>query len=68
MSLNRLIGTLTRQLTNWGVERGIDFYARRSGGVTEEGELSPAARKQAKTARETAKRAKKAARLTRKLR
>ncbi|SHL75033.1 hypothetical protein SAMN05444389_101169 [Paracoccus solventivorans] len=68
MNLNRLIAMLTRRLTNWGVNKGIDLYSRRSGGVSADGKLSPAAQKQAKTARQAAKRARQAARITRRLR
>ena len=73
MNLNALFNgrlgrMLIQRLTNWGVNKGVDTYARRTGGTTADGKLTPAAQKQARTAREAAKRARQAARITRRMR
>lgn len=68
MNANRLMSMLIRRLMNWGMDKGIDLYARRSGGTAVDGKPTPAAQKQAKTARQAAKRARQAARITRRLR
>lgn len=66
-----IVGQFTRLLTNrlmkWGVNKGIDVVARRGGGTTAGGQMSPQAQKQAKAAREAVKRARKAARIARRM-
>ena len=71
MNLNGLLNQFTRILTNrlmnWGVNKGINTMARRSGGTTPTGKMTPQARKQEKTTREAVKRAREAARITRRM-
>ncbi|WP_449042488.1 hypothetical protein [Paracoccus sp. (in: a-proteobacteria)] len=68
MNANGLMSMLIRRLMSWGMDKGIDLYARRSGGTDADGKPRPAAQKQARAAREAAKRARQAARITRRLR
>lgn len=68
MDMNRLITMIVnlfvRKAVNTGVNKGIDFAARRGKAPAE---MTPGERSQAQDARELAKRARKAARLTRRI-
>ena len=67
MSIVRFLSRLfARRVTNWGIRKGTNAIASRSGGAAA-GKMSPAARKQAKDMRQAVKRARMAARVTRRL-
>ena len=65
--LNQFARIVTNRLMNWGINKGINTAARRSGGTTAGGKMTPQARKQERTAREAVKRARQAARITRRM-
>lgn len=65
--MNRLMRMLAHRATNWGLRKGTDLIARRAGGATAAGKMTPAAKKQARDMRQAAKRARQAARITRRL-
>lgn len=65
--MNLLMRLFSRKATNWGVRKGTDMIARRSGGTTAAGKMSPAAKKQARDMRQAVKRARMAARVTRRM-
>lgn len=71
MNLNGIINQITRifvnRAVNWGIRKGTDTLAKRSGGTTTGGKMTPQARKQAQTSREAIKRARQAARITRRM-
>lgn len=71
MSLNQILGQfgriLTNRLMNWGINKGIDRMARRNGGTTPAGKMTPQAQKQARETREAVKRARKAAQIARRM-
>lgn len=64
---NFLMRLFARRAGNWGVRKGTDMIARRSGGASAGGKMSPAAKKQARDMRQAVKRARQAARITRRL-
>ena len=71
MNLNQIFGMFARMVTrramNWGMNKGIDYASKRTGGKTAAGKPTPASKKQAKNMRQTAKRARQAAQITRRL-
>lgn len=68
MNLNQIINLITRifvrKAVNSGINKGIDFAARRGKAAKD---MTPAEHAQANSAREMAKKARKAARVTRRL-
>ena len=58
---------VTHRLLSWGVNKGIDTIAKRSGGTDARGQMTPQARKQAAATREAVKRARKAAQIARRM-
>ena len=64
MDWNRLFNMLSRMFLRKAVNKGISYAARRG---KDEAEMTPAERKQAKSAKEMAQRAQKAARLGRRM-
>lgn len=62
--ITMIVNTVTRRLINLGINKGIDYAARR--GKPKE-QMTSEDRKQAKDAREIAKRARQAAKITRRL-
>ena len=61
--INQFLRSIMNRLTNRGINKGIDYVARRGSG----GKATPANQKQARMARDAVKRARQAARITRRL-
>ena len=65
--LNQIARIFVNRAVNWGIRKGTDTLAKRSGGTTASGKMTPQARKQVHTSREAIKRGRQAARITRRL-
>lgn len=63
--LDMLVRRSMRRILNWGVKKGVDTYARKTGDKTSKGPATAAGKK---ANREAVKRARLAAQLTRTLR